>query len=1248
MRQTTKKSVAVLLAVLQLFVLLPELAPQAQAANAEPEIPVLNETIVGTVKFQSFNFLGDNATGEDGTDYQTTFYYTDDYFAPSAINEEADSRTMLWSDLDNPSLAACSMDFAVASYTSAEGDVIRASSQTWNNTDYSNKDKNVKQFLGDCGFTNVEPHALTQRPTNNSIGYTLGSKTIKVWNADTQKNETYTLIAVGVRGAGYGAEWASNITIGDPSTNALPANGRHYGFDHSAQTVCAGIRDYLSDHNITGNVKYWVTGFSRAAAVANLVAGYLTDGGSTYKTQQKDVFGYTWECPQAAKKTSSPDTNFTNYKNIHNILNPMDAVPKVSPDGFDHQRLGVDYQMPYHGTPNLSTTTHTALYNQMFEVLKTIAVGNGTDPDPLVDNKDTDTANDGYVSPDVYPYKSKMTIYKMSGWQLIQDAIGGTDKLMSNFGTVVASGNLDNSSKLLGRSDGGWYIDQFIDHLIDVFLTSNAWIGGVGNNRTAIQNRTTFIQNYQKDFRNLFGYFLDFSGPAFLDLIPKLIDAIRPQLTDITNLGLGYAFYKFYNEPNGSFSSLNVFAGQFRGKPYKTALIYYAKSTAKEVANDMVSGFSDPQGISKATMNSAMDNVVELVINLYAYELDAYESQYLGTTLRYLWEILCTHEQETVLSWIMSLDPNHMNRSARTITIPAGCDAVLYEYRPEYEGNLTDELNPAAPVVAEVKNGALVSDTLKDQRIFSTTSNGNVVVRYPASLQIRADITSNDAFNTSSVSVADYRTANAYTNVSKGKSQFETTALNSSTGYSSVTSTTATNVTATNSALSGYGQLAAGDTLHVLADDIQTFNANNASTYTLLVDKAPVTTVLEYGTVDSGLTAGTSQSSAVQLGGTSSTSTEQILRGIRTRQTVTTVPASSIYYDDDFTTPVSGKDFGDSVYSVNSETVDGGQKLYFKFSGTRVDVYCTTNSETGYVQAAVYEDNNGQLGERKGIVSTLSASDTPRFNVPTISFDGLEAGQQYFLVLNILNSSNYHLDGIRVYNSEASSAATFANLRELLLGESEVAGLANEPIEGAAFYVDHAEEGDSHIVALANEDYANISPKNEVYLAQGQSVAFQIDGTYESVAVGLSAPDGNGNGQVTVTDGSTTKSLSISSVVDTYYTIKPSANGYVSIHNDTDVLISVTNVRIEGFQPAAQSRSAVVVSPGLRSYAASFLSLPASPGVEAPETTPAPGDTPAPETTPTPTTDPVTQLVEKLISQFVERLFDSVTRLFGN
>ena len=65
-----KRGLALAPVLLQLLTLLPALSLRAAAAEPasdaaapqESALPALNETIVGTVQFQSFNFLGGNDT----------------------------------------------------------------------------------------------------------------------------------------------------------------------------------------------------------------------------------------------------------------------------------------------------------------------------------------------------------------------------------------------------------------------------------------------------------------------------------------------------------------------------------------------------------------------------------------------------------------------------------------------------------------------------------------------------------------------------------------------------------------------------------------------------------------------------------------------------------------------------------------------------------------------------------------------------------------------------------------------------------------------------------------------------------------------------------------------------------------------------------------------------------------------------------------------------------------------------------
>lgn len=1102
MKQTMKKTLAFLLVLVQLFVLFPALQPQAKAVQTESTaVPVLNKTIVGTVKFQSFNFLGDNDNGSDGVDYTSTFVYTDDYFASSAINTTAESTTSDWDKLTSNelSLAACSIDFAVASMTSAEGDVLTASTQTWNNSDYSDKDKNVIDFLSKCGFSNIEPSATMRvRPTNDSIAYTIASKPITVWDETDRANKTYTLVAVGVRGAGYGQEWASNVTIGTPGNGSSVV--RHKGFDDGAQTVCEAVRAYLSAHGITENVKYWVTGFSRAAAVANLAAGYITDAPAVYHTSGRpdagspDVYAYTWECPQAA----STSENALRYRNIHNILNAMDAVPKVSPGSFNHQRLGIDYRMPYHG--NTTEGQNETFYLRMRDALQTIAVGaynyggKSYQEDPLI----------GYTDPSQYPYNRTMTVRTITATQLIADAVGGS--LMDNFGTVNATGS---NRKITPK-----YIDQFLDDLIDVFLVSKAWVGDIGSGRTPIQNRTTFINNFQNDIRNVLGYLLDYSGPAFLVLVDKLIGGVGDQLS-LSNLfdngGLALAFTNFYTDPTGSYSRLNFLVGDWRGQPKRTVLISEAQPVVKNVIKNMVgSSFRDPQGISESTFNSSLDHLVELVVNLYADELSRFNSNYFGTTLYYMWQILSVHEQETVMSWIKSLDDNFIS-DVRKITLPGNADIDMYVFREGMEGALSasasDAVDAHGALVASVRSGAFVPLTgadgktydRLDDRITLTQSGGNVVITYPGTIDLRFDVQGNDA--DLGLQLTDLQPKNTVNTKS--------TATRDSKGHITATqivtdSMTQQDNTPTASAINTFSNgnaidLAAGEALSVIAwhGSNQVLNAKDASY--ALYKTTQKTVVADFGSIvtskNATLKEGSSSSNGVfapsgndvvyQLYAAKSganTTLNDAFTAVDTARTdlqsigllqrgekLTVVPASSVYYDDDlagqsFTSDGHGysADIVDAMVSTNAQATDG--TFYYTFYGSGIDAYCTTDDESGYVSAAVFRGAGADAcvkANRVGSAQTVSGqtAGAPKYNTPTISFMDLGGQDTYTLKIVANNSAKFKLDGVRVYHPvQADSAAAeaqaeagegnvlYLNLHELLLNADQ--GFSVQPITG--------------------------------------------------------------------------------------------------------------------------------------------------------------------------------------------------------
>ena len=180
-------------------------------------------------------------------DASTQFYYTDDYFKQSSYITQRQGLSY------NSSLATMSLNLEL----SAWGSPTQAN--------YLFKSNNVKDLLNKLDFKEFEANDdFKFKPTKDSIGAVLANKKLKV------DQEDYTLLALAIRGGGYESEWASNVTLG--------TSGQHQGFDKASQDVLTFLDSYVIKHKIQGKIKLWLTGYSRAAATANLVAGSLNNG----------------------------------------------------------------------------------------------------------------------------------------------------------------------------------------------------------------------------------------------------------------------------------------------------------------------------------------------------------------------------------------------------------------------------------------------------------------------------------------------------------------------------------------------------------------------------------------------------------------------------------------------------------------------------------------------------------------------------------------------------------------------------------------------------------------------------------------------------------------------------------------------------------------------------------------------------------------------------------------------------------
>ena len=259
------------------------------------------------------NIKADQYNGHDITDgsykfdgFTIDFKYSDGFF-------ETDAKQY------DPHMATMSCTMAYASTTVIKTDY-----------DFSEGPKNIKDVLSQMRFEDLyASEAYTQVPTPDTVACAIGSKNVET------NNGTKKIVAITVRSANYEKEWASNVTLGK--------DGEAEGFAKAADQVTKEVNQYLEDHDMTkgaedGDVVFWLSGFSRGGATANLTAKRLIDQYGDGK-----VYAYTIEAPQGG--VASAERSDRDYTVIHNITCKDDPVPYVAPTEWGFKRYGVDHSI---------------------------------------------------------------------------------------------------------------------------------------------------------------------------------------------------------------------------------------------------------------------------------------------------------------------------------------------------------------------------------------------------------------------------------------------------------------------------------------------------------------------------------------------------------------------------------------------------------------------------------------------------------------------------------------------------------------------------------------------------------------------------------------------------------------------------------------------------------------------------------------------------------------------------------------
>ena len=238
----------------------------------------------------------------------------------------------------NPDLAKASLCLEMSSFSTN-------TTSTWGQTASVNttllRTLHVRELLQKLGFDMTSYQAVNYdvplTDTSDKVAYSMAMKYIT-----NEDGGTDTLLAVPIRGGGYGGEWASNFHVSDRSGTL---SGNHYGFDTAANGVLNGLSNYVANHEIKGDLKIWAVGFSRGAAVANLLGRKLNNAVlGSIKPNVCDIYVYTFATPAGASRQSS-DQFFD--PNIYNIISPVDLVPRVAPSAWGYTRYGTTLTLPY-------------------------------------------------------------------------------------------------------------------------------------------------------------------------------------------------------------------------------------------------------------------------------------------------------------------------------------------------------------------------------------------------------------------------------------------------------------------------------------------------------------------------------------------------------------------------------------------------------------------------------------------------------------------------------------------------------------------------------------------------------------------------------------------------------------------------------------------------------------------------------------------------------------------------------------
>ena len=216
-------------------------------------------------------------------------------------------------------------------YTARDGSNI-TDLRIGNYTEAYAENRGLAPAYKNMGFQKVEyyKYDTSLNNTDDTVGFSIAERPLASGR---------TLLAIVLRGGGYGCEWSSNFNVGT-------GEYWHDGFKNAAANVYRRVMEYLGrEENANKQYTLWITGYSRASATANLLTAVLDKESETIPQIERDkIFAYLFATPQGITENVA-DVHDEKYNNIFSIVNPCDIVPNVAFSKWGFTRYGVTLQL---------------------------------------------------------------------------------------------------------------------------------------------------------------------------------------------------------------------------------------------------------------------------------------------------------------------------------------------------------------------------------------------------------------------------------------------------------------------------------------------------------------------------------------------------------------------------------------------------------------------------------------------------------------------------------------------------------------------------------------------------------------------------------------------------------------------------------------------------------------------------------------------------------------------------------------